>query len=255
MWSGGLSLPFSFLTSKYNHTKPKAQWQLWNSFPGSTSYNYLADKHTWAKASEWLTSSSEWFRLRSLHSFTVFPVKQRLWPGDTHGWDHLFEMYHEPFCCSCQLPGPFTQYMNNYPSSAANKAQAHTSTDPFLSSLLYSSSVMCREDSRGEEHQWRADSKLPRCIWGSQTWERKPSRRLDLALVAQSLSCRREERGVMNGLYHTRRPTTAQTNYLTGGFCIGGWPQERACPVFYLFLIQTIAVAHKALRVRWRGMM
>lgn len=164
-------------------------------------------------------------------------------------------MYHEAFCCSCQLPGPFAQYMNNYPSSAANKAQAHTSTDPFLSSLLYCSSVMCREDSRGEEHQWRADSKLPRCIWGSQTWERKPSRRLDLALVAQSLSCRREERGVMNGLYHTRRPTTAQTNYLTGGFCIGGWPQERACPVFYLFLIHTIAVAHRALRVRWRGMM
>lgn len=56
-------------------------------------------------------------------------------------------------------------------------------------------------------------------------------RRLDLALIAQSLSCWREGRGVMNGLYHTRRPTTAQTNYLTDGFCIGGWPQECACPV------------------------
>lgn len=59
--------------------------------------------------------------------------------------------------------------------------------------------------------------------------------------------------GVMNGLYHTRRPTTAQTNYLTGGFCIGGWPQERACPVFYLFLIHTIAVAHRALRESGEG--
>lgn len=154
-------------------------------------------------------------------------------------------MYHEAFCCSCQLPAPFPQYMNNYLSSAANKAPARTSIDPPVFAIIL---FICHAWSRhtGRETAMKTRQQTPTMHLRAKraTLQRKE------AITRPSFgTCRSHCLGGDERPPSRPQPTTAQTNYLTGSFCIHGGPRDRTRPVFYLFLIHQMAVAHKAFRV------
>lgn len=171
----------------------KSLWYFLNRLPYSTSCKCLADKHTQANATGWLGLPP----FSPLLHF-VLPVKQTEALGRWHLWLRS-PVWNVSWGLLLQLSAARPAHTIHEQFSLLllqTKRRLIPPLTPSLSSLLYSSSVMRREDSRGAEHQWRADSKLPRCICGSQTGVRKPSRRLDLALVVQSLSCRRGGKGV-----------------------------------------------------------
>lgn len=200
----------------------------------------------------------QWDRTHSLQSFTILPVKQTealaRWRPRLRSlvwnvsWGLLLQLsaarlvhtIHEqlPFFCCKQSTGsylrwplPCLHYYIVHPS-CVEKTRGERNTNE-------EQTVNSHDASEGAKREW--GSHQASWIW--------------LLLCSHCPVGGGAARGLMNGLYHTRRPTTAQTNYLTGGFCIGGWPQEHARPISYLFLIHTIAVAHNALWVRWRGMM